>query len=327
MRHTGTRAAPAAFFLLVLAFCLAAFPVLAEAGSEIAVIVKDLKVGFWQNVGAGALEMQEELAVDGKIFLVTVDGPESETAVSRQVAMVKSAVKRGVVAIVVAPCDPVALVQPLRLARAAGIPVVLIDSALADANLYATFLATDNRAAGELCAEEMIRRLGGPDKKGEIVVLSYVAGVGSEISRVGAFREHIRKNSQIAVVDTYYSGSNTHTAGEQTGAAIDSHPNVAGFFAANEPTAIGMGRALKARGLTGRHVAIGFDGDRNLQELVRDGTIQGIAVQNPRRMGRLGVQAALDALEGKALPRFIDTGVTWVTRENLDSPQAAAVLY
>ncbi len=326
MRHFGIRSGTVAFSLLVLLVRLAACPAPVAAGGEIAVIVKDLKVGFWQDVMVGAMEMQNELADAGKIFTVTVEGPESETETVRQVAIVHNAINRGVVAIVIAPCDPAALVPPLRRARYAGIPVVLIDSALADANLYATFLATDNQAAGELCAKEMIRRLGGPDKEGEIVVLSYVSGVGSETARVGAFRDYIRKHSRLAVVDTYFSGSDIQTASEQTGDAIDSHPHVGGLFAANEPTAIGMGRAIRARGLMGRYVTVGFDRERHLQEMIRDGTIQGIAVQNPRRMGRLGVQAAIDAMDGKELPRFIDTGAMWVTRENIDSPEAAAVL-
>ncbi len=309
------------FVLAVVCICPA------KAEDEIAVIVKTLNSSFWQNVNTGAADAEKELKAGGKNIAITFNGPDAETEIEKQVNMVENAVNRGVKAIVLAPSDPDALVPPLRRAKAAGIPVVIVDSGINDEGLYLSFLATNNHAAGELCAKELIQRLGGPDKTGKIAIMSYVAGVGSEIGRVGGFREYIEKNSKLNIVNTYYSNADMITAMNQTTDVLAANPDLIGIFGANEPTAVGMGRAVKTRGMGGKLVAVGFDGDQNLQGFVKDGTLQGIAVQSPYNMGYLGVKAALDASEGKKLDKNIDTGIVFVTKDNIDSTEAKQVLY
>ncbi len=313
--------------LLAAALVLAVSCGTVRAEDEIAVIVKTLNSSFWQNVNTGSTDAATEIKAAGKPYTVSFNGPDAETEIEKQVNMVENAVNRGVAAIVLAPSDPDALVPPLRRARNAGIPVIVVDSDLSDASLYQSFLATDNRAAGELCAREMIERLGGPDKQAKIAIMSYVAGVGSEIGRVGGFREYIEKNSKLTIVNTYYSNADMITAMNQTTDVLAANTDLAGIFGANEPTAVGMGRAVKTKGMSGKIVAIGFDGDQNLQGFIRDGTLQGIAVQSPYNMGYLGVKAAVDALEGKSIAKNIDTGIIFVTKENIDTPEAQNVLY
>jgi len=100
-----------------------------------------------------------------------------------------------------------------------------------------------------------------------------------------------------------------------------------GIFGANEPTAIGVGRALKQSGKAGKVVAIGFDGNQDLQNFVRDGTMQGIAVQGSYQMGYKGIQTVVNVIEHKPVAKDIDTGVVMVNQQNLDSPTAKNVLY
>ncbi|MCC8167064.1 MAG: ABC transporter substrate-binding protein [Planctomycetes bacterium] len=313
--------------LVAVALVLAVSYGTVRAEDEIAVIVKTLNSSFWQNVNTGSTDAATEIKAAGAPYFVSFNGPDAETEIEKQVNMVDNAVNRGVAAIVLAPSDPDALVPPLRRARNAGIPVIVVDSDLSDPSLYLSFLATDNRAAGELCAREMIERLGGPDKEAKIAIMSYVAGVGSEIGRVGGFREYIAANSKFTIVNNYYSNADMITAMNQTTDVLAANPDLAGIFGANEPTAVGMGRAVKTKGMSGKIVAIGFDGDQNLQGFVRDGTLQGIAVQSPYNMGYLGVKAAVDALGGKSIDKNIDTGIIFVTVENIDTPAAQNVLY
>ncbi|MDR3211281.1 MAG: ABC transporter substrate-binding protein [Planctomycetota bacterium] len=299
----------------------------AQAADEIAVIVKTLNSSFWQNVNLGSSNAEKELKAAGKNITISFNGPEAETRIEDEVNMVDNAVNRGVKALVLAPSDPDALVPPLRKAKAAGIPVIIIDSLINGDDLYTSFLATNNQAAGELCAKELITRLGGPSKTGKIAIMSYIAGVGSEIGRVGGFRSYIEKNSKLTIVNTYYSNADMITAMNQTTDVLAANPDLIGIFGANEPTAIGMGRAIKTQGMSGKLVAIGFDGDQNLQGFVRDGTLQGIAVQSSYNMGYLGVKAAMDAIDGKKLDKDIDTGIILVTKDNIDSTDAKQVLY
>jgi ribose transport system substrate-binding protein len=293
------------------------------AEKEVAVIVKTVNSTFWQNVQKGAVAAMKDV---GEGFTLTFQGPASESAIADQVNMVENAVNRKVAGIVLAPSDPDALVPVVKKAWEARIPVVVIDSLLSDSGkqYYQSFLATDNRKAGELCAKALIERTG---KEGKIAIMSYVAGVGSEIGRVGGFTDYIKANSKLQIIGPFYSQSQMATALNQTTDLLASNPDLKGIFGANEPTAIGMGRALVQSGKAGRVAAIGFDGNEDLQNFVRDGTLAATAVQGSFQMGDLGVRTVRKVIDKQKAEKFIDTGVVLVTKENLGSSEAKNVLY
>lgn len=306
---------------LLAAATLTVTSMTAMAG-EIAVIAKTTNSNYWQNVNKGAaaaLEGQSE-------YSFTFNGPASETAIAKQVNLVQNAVNRGVSGIVLAPSDPSALTPAVKRAYENAIPVVIIDSGLDEKaeGTFQAFLSTDNCAAGELVAKSMIDEVG---TSGKVAVMSYVAGAGSEVGRVGCFVDYLGAHSSIEVVGPYYSQSQMATALNQTTDVLAANSDLDGIFGANEPTAVGMGRALVQSGKAGRITAFGFDGNGDLQDFVRDGTLSGIAVQGSFQMGELGVNAIIDVLNGTSVDSFIDTGVVLVTQDNIDQPIAQNVLY
>ncbi len=305
-------------------------PVQAPEGGEIAVIVKTGNSSFWQNVQTGAFAAQAELQKQTPKLSVTFLGAQSESNITEEINIVESAIDRGVKAIVLAPSDVTALQPAVADAKAAGIPVIIIDSKLnGDPSQYTAFFATDNKAAGEACAKQMIDLLKAKGiTEGKIQVMSYVAGVGSEIGRVGGFNDYIKANSKFTLLPTQYSNADMPTALNQTTNVLQANPDLVGIFGANEPTAIGMGKAIQQAGLSGKIVAIGFDGNSVLAGMVKDGTLQAIAVQSSFNMGYLGVKAAYDvAFAGKTIAAYTDTGFLMVTKDNIDSQDAKNVLY
>ena len=158
-------------------------------GGEIAVIVKTGNSGYWQNVQSGAIKAQSELQGNCAKLSVTFLGPQSESMITEEINIVENAINRGVKAIVLAPSDTSALIPAVQDAKKAGIPVIIIDSALSgDPSNYTAFLATDNKAAGEACGKAMVDALTAKGiTTGKIQVMSYVQGVGSEVGRVGGF--------------------------------------------------------------------------------------------------------------------------------------------
>ncbi|MBA8821607.1 ABC transporter substrate-binding protein [Ochrobactrum sp. GPK 3] len=294
----------------------------ASAG-EIAVIVKTVNSTFWQNVQKGA---DAAIANAKGEHTMTFQGPASESAIADQVNMVENAVNRKVDAILLAPSDPDALVPAVKKAWEARIPVVIIDSQLADGaeKYYQSFLSTDNKKAGELAAKALIDKVG---TTGKIAVMSYVAGAGSEIGRVGGFTDYIKANSKLEIVGPYYSQSQMATALNQTTDVLAANSDLKGIFGANEPTAIGMGRAIKQAGKAGKVTAIGFDGNQDLQEFVKDGTLSATVVQGSYQMGDIGVATLLKLLKKEKVEKTIDTGVVVVTKDNVDKPEAKNVLY
>lgn len=307
--------------MLAATALVATLPATAMAG-EIAVIVKTTNSNFWQNVNKGATA-----AIDKHSdHTMTFNGPASESAIADQVNMVENAINRGVSGIVLAPSDPDALAPVVKRAFESGIPVAIIDSGLGEGaeGTFQAFLSTDNCAAGQLIAKSMIDEVG---TEGKVAVMSYVAGVGSEVGRVGCFVEYLGEHSSLEIVGPLYSQSQMATALNQTTDILAANTDLVGIFGANEPTAVGMGRALVQAGKAGQITAFGFDGNGDLQDFVRDGTLNATAVQGSFQMGELGVNAVIDVINGNSVDSFIDTGVVLVSKENIDTPTAQNVLY
>jgi ribose transport system substrate-binding protein len=71
---------------------------------------------------------------------------------------------------------------------------------------------------------------------------------------------------------------------------------------------------------------VGFDTERALIDGLKEGTIDSLVAQNPFKMGYEGVKAVLAKLDGKEVPKRIDTGVALITQENLDTPEIQVLL-
>src|SRR5436853_6944925 len=145
----------------------------------IAVIPKGTSHEFWKSSHAGAIKAARELSTPGAEVEVIWKGPLREDDREQQIQVVEGFVSQDVNGIVLAPLDNRALVRPVEEAKTAGVPTVIIDSAL-DSNSITSFVATDNRKGGQLAADRMGELLNG---KGKILVLRYAEGSASTHDR------------------------------------------------------------------------------------------------------------------------------------------------
>ncbi len=129
---------------------------------------------------------------------------------------------------------------------------------------------------------------------------------------LAASTDYIKKNSKLQIVGPFYSQSQMATALNQTTDVLAANADLKGIFGANEPTAIGMGRAIKQAGKAGKIVAIGFDGNQDLQEFVKDGTLEATIVQGSYQMGEKGVDTLLKLLNKEKVEKVIDTA-SWLS--------------
>src|SRR5687768_2277372 len=138
----------------------------------IAVIPKGTTHAFWKSINAGAMKAANDYKTQGVDVEIIWKGPLREDDREQQIQVVEGFISQGINGIVLAPLDNKALVRPVEEAKRAGIPTVIIDSALESENIT-SFVATDNRKGGQLAADRMGQLLGG---KGKILVLRYQEG-------------------------------------------------------------------------------------------------------------------------------------------------------
>jgi ribose transport system substrate-binding protein len=313
--------------LLALALAAGALPLSSPgADYQIAVIPKGTTHEFWKSVQAGAVKASRELAAKGTPVTIIWKGPLLEDDREQQIQVVENFIGRSVSAIVIAPLDERALVAPVEEAVAAGIPVVVIDSRL-NSKLPASTVSTDNRKGGQIGARRLGAVLGG---KGRVVLLRYEVGSASTDQREAGFLEVMKSEFPgISLISTdQYGGATRETAYRASQNLLNRFGDQAdGIFAPNESTASGMLLALRETGLAGKIRFVGFDANEQLVAGLREGVIQGLVLQDPVKMGYLGVMTAVSVLRHEAVPASIDTGVGLVTRENMGDPEISALIH
>ena len=292
---------------------------------KIAVIPKGLTHEFWKSIHAGANKAARELSAEGVDVEVIWKGPIREDDREQQVQVVEGFTSQGVSGIVLAPLDDKALVRPVEDAKKLGIPTVIIDSDLASKEIV-SFVATDNFKGGELAAEEMARLLGG---KGKVLLLRYQEGSASTTAREEGF---ITKLKAVApgitlISSDQYAGATRDTAKRASENLLNRFGNdLSGIFCPNESSAAGMLLALQDISKAGKIPFLGFDASQAFIDAMKSGQMQGTVLQNPFKMGALGVRTMVDHLRGRPVEKRVDTGVVLVTPKNLDDASSRDLL-
>jgi ribose transport system substrate-binding protein len=292
----------------------------------IAVIPQGSTHEYWKSIHAGAIKAAQDLQHQGVSVRLIWKGPMREDDREQQVQVVEGFLAQGIQGIVLAPFDKDALVRPVEEAARVGIPTVVIDSPLAS-QVPVSLVASDNYHGGELAADEMGRLLCG---KGRVLLLRYQEGVSSTEAREKGFLERLQKRfPQIEVVSSnQYAGATRDTAKSAAENLLDRFGNeLQGIFTPNESSTAGTLLALEDSGRAGKIRFIGFDTSDIFTQAMRQKKLDGVVVQNPFRMGELGVKTMAEHLLGKPVEKRVDTGVTLVTPGNLDSPDARRLLH
>ena len=280
---------------------------------KIAVIPKGTTHSFWKTIHAGASKAAQELDVD-----IIWQGPHKEDDRQMQIQVVQNFISRAVDAIVLAPLDDRALAIPVAGAVKRGIPVIVIDSGL-QSDAHSSFVATDNRAGGKLCARRLCDLIGG---KGKVIMLRYSEGSASTANREEGFLAGIKEyGTGIELLSTsQYSGATIEKAFQSAQNLLNRFADVDAIFCPNESSTQGMLRALQTSGRAGKLTFVGFDSNETLLKAMRDGEIQGLALQSPFNMGYLGVITAVKVIKGEPVETRVDTGVMMLTPDNMDEP-------
>ncbi len=292
-------------------------------GSEkikIALVTKMVDSPYWQTVKRAAVEKAEEM---GNVELTHL-GPPTEADIDKQVQIIETCINDDYDGIILAACDKDALIEPVRKAKEAGIPVVMIDSGISEP-VYDAFLATNNIQAGAECAKLMANLIG---DSGQVAIVNFAAGTQTAVDREAGFTEEIKNNHKnIEIVGVQYCNSDPTVAANQATDFISAYPDLKGIWGANDQSAIGVAQAVTEKGKSESIMVVGFDNSDDIKAGLKSGTIKGTAVQMPTQMGSKGVEIVVDLLDGKApADKAVDTGVTMVTTENMSDPKIDAIL-
>lgn len=225
--------------------------------------------------------------------------------VAKQSNQIKDFIVKKVSAIVLSPCDSKSIIPVIQEANAAGIPVFTVDIPCNEPGVkIVTQVATDNYGGGKEAAAAMIEALG--EAGGKIGVLHFKQAE-SCILRVKGFRKVIEAHNagsegKVDIVTELESGGAKDVGYKAAEDALQAHSDLRGIFAINDPAALGARAALEKAGKTQQVVIVGFDGQPEGKQAIKEGKIYADPIQFPEKMGVQIVDAIIRHSKGEELP-------------------------
>lgn len=277
---------------------------------RIVIVTKALDSEFWQTLKSGA----EEEARQHPDVELAVLAPEREINIDQQVSILEDQILKKVSALCVVPGGVSETTPVLDKAKAAGIPVLIVDNDTPWPGKL-SYIGTDNRVGGKLAGDSIVKALGG---HGKVAIIRGVLGVASHDDRVAGFQDALAGAPGIQIVTIQPANSERALGLTVMENILTSNPDLNAVFATNDQMALGAMEAVAAQKLTGKILVVGFDAGQEAVRAVKAGQIYAVVAQYPANMGKQAVEAAIKAIKGEPVAKVIDTGTKLVTKENAD---------
>ena len=200
----------------------------------------------------------------------------------------------------------------LDKARAAGIPVVIVDTDV-DWPSKLSYVGADNRRAGRLAGDYIVKTLGG---KGKVAVIRGILGIATHEDRLAGFRDALTQAPGIECVAVQPANSERALGMSVMENLLTTYRGLNAVFATNDQMALGAMEAIAARDLTGKITIVGVDATSEAVRAVAAGRLSADVAMHPEILGGESVKAAIRAARGLPVDKRIDTGETLVTRDN-----------
>ena len=266
---------------------------------EIVCIMKDNCTPFHLSVAEGCEKAGEDYGVK-----VTVQSPVSGAGGSNeeQTQLVEQAIASQVDCVVIVPVDSEGIVPAIKKLNEAGIPVVNVNTKIADGAKYESFVAIENYQVGYTMAKELCEALGG---KGKVFLIEGTTGAQTSIDRTAGAKDAFAEYPDIELAADQSAGFNRAEAMNVVQNLLQQTPDVDAIFCCNDEMALGTAEAVNAAGKTGDILISGVDANSDALVAIKDGSIYATCNSNPFDQGYYGVMEAAKYLqEGAADPTY-----------------------
>ena len=239
---------------------------------------------------------------------------KSGTDDAGEIAAIQNMVAQGVKGIAITPTSP-AVSAALDKAIKAGVKVVLMDNDIPAWKKKSSVVATNNFKGGQLAGQYLAKHLKAGDTLGVLegnpANPALVQRVTSMLSGLGAMKSKIKVVSKLETDCDQTKGA---TAAQTI---LTANPSLTAMYSACGPPALGAIQSIKNAGIKpGGIILVGFDASTDEVKAIKAGTENGSVAQFPAKIGDLGIKTLWAAVQGKTVPKNVDTGTALVTKAN-----------
>jgi ABC-type sugar transport system substrate-binding protein len=241
---------------------------------------------------------------------ITYFSCKSPTDVPCQTAQIQDAVARGFQALVITPMGP-EVVPAMDAAADKGVKVVLVDNDLQEFTKETAVVATDNVKGGQAAGAYLKSVLQPGDTIGLMEGVRSAPALAARIEGVQEALDGTGVNVIVGGAETECDSAQGATVAQDL---LTRQPNLKAIYSACDDPAIAAADVAAQKGK--QVLVVGYDGLPDAAQAILDGHMQATIAQFPGKMAALGVEAAANAVQGKPVEAFIDTGTQLVTKDN-----------
>ncbi len=273
---------------------------------------------FYNTVSCGAKTEAKKLGVDFTYQGAPTFGVPEQTKILNAVVATKPG------AIMISITDPTAMIGPLTAAKQAGIKIIGVDGDLNDKSIMTTNIQADGSKGGELAGDALAKAVG---EKGSVLAIDNATGSVVSTARTDGFKKAIAKYPNMKFLGIQYSANDVSKAASITSTAATTNADLVGIFGVETNNTQGALTGVRESGKASTVKVVGFDTSVPIVAALKDGSLTGTVVQYPRGEGATGVQSAVDAMNGKQVPRDQKADAIFVTPDTVNSDKAKQYIY
>ncbi len=259
---------------------------------KVGVSLSTLNNPFFVSIREGV----EEAAKDKDVETVITDAQNDSSSQNNQV---EDLITQKVDLIIINPVDSTAISSSVKKANEANIPVICVDRS-SDEGEVVSFISSNNIEGGKLAGEFILEKAG---KDAKVIQLEGIPGASSTRERGEGFKKATDKKIDLVASQTAnFDRAEGMTVMENL---LQAQPDVKAVFCQNDEMALGASEAIKASGKD--IVLVGFDGNEDAINAVKEGTMTATVAQKPKEMGKIALETAVKYLKGEKVEEKVDS--------------------
>ena len=259
---------------------------------KVGVSLSTLNNPFFVSIREGV----EEAAKDKDVETVITDAQNDSSSQNNQV---EDLITQKVDLIIINPVDSTAISSSVKKANEANIPVICVDRS-SDEGEILSFISSNNIEGGKLAGEFILEKAG---KDAKVIQLEGIPGASSTRERGEGFKKATDKKIDLVASQTAnFDRAEGMTVMENL---LQAQPDVKAVFCQNDEMALGASEAIKASGKD--IVLVGFDGNEDAINAVKEGTMTATVAQKPKEMGKIALETAVKYLKGEKVEEKVDS--------------------